>query len=156
MSLPLTPRTEAGGRLLALAAVLADDLATRAAAHDRTASFPHAAVETLRDAGYFSAPIPRAHGGLDVDGVQDLVIASSRLAQGHASVAIGVNMHLVAVRNMVRRWRMAGAAGRRGPAAGMAAALRDIVRDRSVLAAAISEPGQDLTRPRTTAVRVPA
>src|SRR5215211_514165 len=135
MSLPLTARTEAGARLLALASVLADDLAT---------SFPHAGIATLREAGYFRAPIPHAHGGLGVESVEDLVIASSRLAQGDASVAIGVNMHLVAVRNMVRRWRMAVAAGRREAAAGMAAGLRAIVDDDVVLAAAISEPGQDI------------
>ena len=44
--------------------------------------------------GYFTAPIPIEHGGLGVLSVHDLVVASSRLARGDASVAIGVNMHL--------------------------------------------------------------
>ena len=44
--------------------------------------------------GYFAAPIPEVFGGLGVDSAHDLLVASSRLARGDASVAIGVNMHL--------------------------------------------------------------
>jgi alkylation response protein AidB-like acyl-CoA dehydrogenase len=151
MPLELTARTAAGARLLALADALADDFASRAAAHDRDGSYPHASIDALKDAGYFAAPIPEEYGGLGVDSVHDLVIASSRLARGDASVAIGVNMHLVAVLNMVRRWRIAVAGGHVRRAAGFAASMREIVQERVVLAAAVSEPGQDLTRPRTTA-----
>jgi alkylation response protein AidB-like acyl-CoA dehydrogenase len=67
-------------------------------------------------------------------------------------VAIGVNMHLVAVLNMERR-RQAGDARR---ARAFAASLERIVRDGVILAAAISEPGQDLTRPATIATRTKA
>ncbi len=156
MFLELRARTEAGANLIALAEHLADDFATRAAAHDRDATFPHASIAALKDAGYFAAPIPCEFGGLGVDPVEDLVVASSRLARGDASVAIGVNMHLAAVRNMVRRWRMAVAADRRGAAEAMATSLQAVARDGVVLAAAVSEPRQDLTRPATTAVRVEA
>jgi alkylation response protein AidB-like acyl-CoA dehydrogenase len=81
-------------------------------------------------------------------------VASSRLARGDASVAIGVNMHLVAVLNMERRLR--AAAGNERRARAFAASLEQIARDGVVLAAAISEPGQDLTRPGTTATRTEA
>jgi alkylation response protein AidB-like acyl-CoA dehydrogenase len=80
-------------------------------------------------------------------------VASSRLARGDASVAIGVNMHLVAVLNMGRRHEVAVAAGAERRAGAFAASLERIRRDGVVLAAAISERGQDLTRPGTLATR---
>jgi L-evernosamine nitrososynthase len=149
--LELTPRTDAGARLCALAETLAGDFAEHAAAHDRDATYPYENVAALRQAGYFAAPIPEAFGGLGVEPVHDLIVASTILARGNASVAIGVNMHLIAVVNMTRRWRMAVAAGNERRASGMEASLREIAADRAVFAAAISEPQQDLTRPSTTA-----
>ena len=80
-------------------------------------------------------------------------MASSRLARGDASVAIGVNMHLVAVHNMERRRQIAVASGAERRARGFAASLEQIAHDGIVLAAAISERGQDLTRPGTVATR---
>jgi alkylation response protein AidB-like acyl-CoA dehydrogenase len=62
-------------------------------------------------------------------------------------------MHLVAVLNMERRRRVAVAAGVERRARGFASVLAQIARNRVVLAAAISEPGQDLTRPGTLATR---
>src|SRR3954454_4890740 len=156
MPLELTAKTAAGARLLALADCLADDFATRAGTHDADGSYPHVSIDALKDAGYFAAPIPTEYGGLGVDSVHDLVLASSRLARGDASVAIGVNMHLVAVLNMVRRWRIAVAGGHVRRAAAFAASMREIASERVVLAAAVSEPGQDLTRPKTTATRTDA
>ena len=121
--------------------------------HDRDGSFPFEAIDALKAAHYFAAPVPVELGGLGVCSAHDLVVASSRLARGDASVAIGVNMHLIAVANMERRRQVAVAAGqdRRGRA--FAASLAQIARDGVVLAAAISEPGQDLTRPATVATR---
>ena len=85
--------------------------------------------------------------------VHDLVVASGRLARGDASVAIGVNMHLVAVMALARRMEVATAAGRTRRAEAFAGSLRAIVRERSVISAAQSERGQDLTRPATRAER---
>jgi alkylation response protein AidB-like acyl-CoA dehydrogenase len=152
----LTANTETGARLVLLAKSLADELATRAALHDREASFPHASVDALKRAGYFTAPIPTEHGGLGVTSVHDVVVASSRLARGDASVAIGVNMHLVILLNIVRRWQAAVAAEDERRAAAFGASLRSIARDGVIIAAAISELGQDLTRPRTTATPTPS
>jgi alkylation response protein AidB-like acyl-CoA dehydrogenase len=153
MPIELTAHTDAGARLVAIAEELAEDLAPRAAEHDRDGSYPFEAIDALKAAGYFAAPVPVELGGLGVSSAHDLVVASSRLARGDASVAIGVNMHLVAVLNMERRRQVAVAAGAERRARGFASSLEQIAHDGVVLAAAISEPGQDLTRPGTLARR---
>jgi alkylation response protein AidB-like acyl-CoA dehydrogenase len=153
MAIELSARTEPGARLVALAVELSESLAARAAEHDRDGSYPFEAIDALKAAGYFAAPVPVELGGLGVSSAHDLVVASSRLARGDASVAIGVNMHLVAVLNMERRRQIAVAAGQERRARGFASSLERTARDGVVLAAAISERGQDLTRPGTTAIR---
>src|SRR2546421_4130568 len=153
MPIELTAHTNAGARLVAIAEELYEELAARAAEHDRNGSYPFEAIDALKAAGYFAAPIPVELGGLGVSSAHDLVVASSRLARGDASVAIGVNMHLVAVHNMERRRQVAVAAEAERRARGFASSLEQIAHDGVVLAAAISEPGQDLTRPGTVATR---
>src|SRR5215210_5532752 len=150
MPIELTAHTDAGGRLVAIAEQLAEGFAAHAAAHDRDSSYPFEAIEALKAAGYFAAPVPVELGGLGVSSAHDLVVASSRLARGDASVAIGVNMHLVAVLNLERRRQVAVAAGAERRALAFASSLEQVAHDGVVLAAAISEPGQDLTRPATT------
>jgi alkylation response protein AidB-like acyl-CoA dehydrogenase len=149
----LTAHTDAGASLVAIAEELAGRFAARAADHDRDGTYPFEAIEALKGAGYFAAPVPIELGGLGVSSAHDLVVASSRLARGDASVAIGVNMHLVAVLNMERRRQVAVAAGAERRAGAFAASLERIRLNGVVLAAAISEPGQDLTRPGTLATR---
>jgi alkylation response protein AidB-like acyl-CoA dehydrogenase len=153
MPIELTAHTDTGARLVAIAEELSEQLAARAAEHDRDGTYPFEAIDALKAAGYFAAPIPIELGGLGVSSAHDLVVASSRLARGDASVAIGVNMHLVAVLNMVRRHDVAAAAGAERRARAFAGSLEQIVDDGVVLAAAISERGQDLTRPGTVATR---
>jgi alkylation response protein AidB-like acyl-CoA dehydrogenase len=153
MPIELTAHTEAGARLVTIAEELSTQLAARAAEHDRDGTYPFEAIDALKAAGYFAAPVPVELGGLGVSSAHDLVVASSRLARGDASIAIGVNMHLVAVLNMERRRRVAVAAGAERRARGFASSLEQIARDGVVLAAAISERGQDLTRPDTRATR---
>jgi alkylation response protein AidB-like acyl-CoA dehydrogenase len=156
MPIELTARTDAGARLVAISERLAEELAARAAEHDRDGTFPFEAIDALKGAGVFAAPVPVALGGLGVSSAHDLVLAASRLARGDASVAIGVSMHLVAVLNMERRRQVAVAAGAKRRAGAFASSLKEIVDDGVVLAAAISEPGQDLTRPGTVATRTPS
>src|SRR5215208_1721268 len=153
MPMELTARTAAGRRLVATAERFAEEFAPRAAEHDRDGSYPFESIEALRRAGYFAAPAPRELGGLGVSSLHDVVVASGRLARGDASLAIGVNMHLVVVVNLARRWRMARAAKVARREEAFAASLREIAAGEVVLAAAQSEPGQDLTRPTTEAVR---
>jgi alkylation response protein AidB-like acyl-CoA dehydrogenase len=153
MPIELTAHSDAGARLVAIAEELSEELAVRAAEHDHDGTYPFEAIDALKAAGYFAAPVPVELGGLGVTSAHDLVVASSRLARGDASVAIGVNMHLVAVLNMERRRQVAVAAGAERRARGFASSLEQIAHDGVVLAAAISEPGQDLTRPGTLARR---
>jgi alkylation response protein AidB-like acyl-CoA dehydrogenase len=153
MPIELAAHTETGARLVAIAEELSSQLAARAGQHDRDGSYPFEAIDALKAAGYFAAPVPVELGGLGVSSAHDLVVASSRLARGDASVAIGVNMHLVAVLNMERRRRVAVAAGAERRARGFAASLEQVAHEGIVLAAAISERGQDLTRPGTLATR---
>ena len=153
MPIELTAHTEAGARLVAIAEELSPQLASRAAEHDRDGSYPFEAIDALKAAGYFAAPVPVELGGLGVSSAHDLVVASSRLARGDASMTIGVNMHLVAVLNMERRRQVALAAGEERRARAFASSLEQIALHGVVLAAAISERGQDLTRPGTRATR---
>jgi alkylation response protein AidB-like acyl-CoA dehydrogenase len=153
MSRELTARTAAGERLVALAERLAGEIAPRAAAHDRDASFPFESLAAVRRSGYLVAPVPEELGGLGVASLHDVVVASSRLARGDAALAIGVNMHLAFVLNVVRRWQMARAAGDERRLRAFGQTLERIAADGTVFAAASSEHGQDLTRPATTATR---
>jgi alkylation response protein AidB-like acyl-CoA dehydrogenase len=153
MRFELKARTGPGARLVALAETLAEDFATRAGVHDRDGSYPHENIAALKEAGYFVAPVPEELGGLGVASLHDIVVASSRLARGDASVAIGVNMHLTVLLQIVRRWQMAVAAGNDRRASAFASSLETIVHERAVMAVAGSERNQDLTRPATTATR---
>jgi alkylation response protein AidB-like acyl-CoA dehydrogenase len=153
MSLELTARTEQGARLVALAETLADQIAPAAAAHDRDASYPFDSFAALKDSAYFTAPIPEELGGLGVVSLHDLVVAQSRLARGDAALTIGVNMHLAFVLSAAQRWEVARATGDERRAHAFGETLEEIAREGTVFAAAVSEPGQDLTRPATTATR---
>src|SRR6476659_2319096 len=115
MSLELTARTEPGTRLVALAETLANEIGPRAADHDREASFPFDSFAAVKQRGYFAAPVPEQLGGLGVTSAHDLLVASSRLARGDAALTLGVNMHVVFVLNVVRRWQIStrAADGRR-------------------------------------------
>src|SRR4051794_40774433 len=155
MSFELTARTECGGRLVALAETLADEISPHAAAHDRDASFPFESFAAVKKSGYFTAPIPEELGGLGVTSAHDVLVASSRLARGDASLTLGVNMHLAYLQNVVRRWRAAATSGDNRREEALAASLRQIAADRVVFASAVSEARQDLTRPATTATRTP-
>jgi alkylation response protein AidB-like acyl-CoA dehydrogenase len=149
----LQPETPTGARLVACAESLAPHLAATAAEHDAQGSYPHSNVALLKEAGYFTAPIPQQLGGQGVDSVHDLLVASSRLAQGDPSTTLGLNMHLVVVLNLVRRWRVASHRGDQRRAAAFGRSLEGIVTDGVIIAAAISEPNQHLTQPAARATR---
>ena len=153
MPLELTARTDSGARLVALAERLASEIALRAADHDRDGSFPFDSLASVKQSGYLAAPIPEQLGGLGVASVHDLLVASSRLARGDAALTLGVNMHLVFVLNVARRWQIATAAGDERRARAFGETLEEIARDGTVFASAGSERRQDLTRPTTRAKR---
>jgi alkylation response protein AidB-like acyl-CoA dehydrogenase len=153
MNYEIAARTIVGRELVALAERMAADFATRAADHDRDGSYPHENLAALRDAGYLAAPVPRELGGMGVDSIHDILVASSRIARGDPSVTIGVNMHLIPVISMAHRYRTAMAAGDDRRSRAFAASLEKVSREGVVMAAAVSEAGQDLTRPGTSAHR---
>ena len=144
----LQARTPAGARLVRCAESLATQFSARVAEYDRHATYPHNNVRVLKEAGYFVAPIPAQFGGQDVDSLHDVLVASTRLARGDPSTTLGLNMHLVIVLNMVQRWRLACRRGDARRAAAFGRSLERIVQDNVVLAAAVSEPHQDLTAQR--------
>jgi alkylation response protein AidB-like acyl-CoA dehydrogenase len=153
MPLELTAYTAAGRELVETAERLAEAFAPRAAQHDRDGTYPFESMAALRATGYLGAPVPASLGGRGVSSVHDVIVASGRLARGDASLAIGVNMHLVVALNLARRRRIARIAGDARRERAFAASLRELASGEVVLAAAMSEPGQDLTRPSTEAVR---
>jgi alkylation response protein AidB-like acyl-CoA dehydrogenase len=153
MPLELTARTDSGARLVALAERLASEIGPCAADHDRDGSFPFDSLASVKQSGYLAAPIPEQLGGLGVASVHDLLVASSRLARGDAALTLGVNMHLVFVLNVARRWQIATAAGDERRARAFGETLEEIARDGTVFASAGSERRQDLTRPTTRAKR---
>src|SRR5258708_37120184 len=89
-------------KLIALAAELAADFATRAGEHDRTNSFPVENVDKMKAAGYTGLIIPEAHGGLGGD-LEDYILCQEQLAQGCGATAIAINMHLFGIGSMVER-----------------------------------------------------
>ena len=149
----LQATTQPGRALVALAEELATVFAETAGDHDRDGTYPEADIEALRNRGYLVAPVPEALGGLGVDSVHDLLVAASRLAAGHASVAIGASMHLIPLVNMAHRRRVALRHGEIRRAEAFGQSLEAVARERMVLASAVSEPGQNLTRPQTVARR---
>ena len=147
--------TEAGAAMVAAAEAFAASFTDGALAHDRDGTFAHEHLDALRAGGFLVAPIPADLGGGDVLSIHDVLVACSRLARGDASTAIGVNMHLALVLDLVRQWQVACAREDAAWAKAAADGMRLIVEADVVLAAAVSEPGgQDLTRPATTAVAV--
>jgi alkylation response protein AidB-like acyl-CoA dehydrogenase len=87
-------------RLLALAGELADDFATRADQHDQENSFPFENFERLKQTNYIALPVPEEMGGLGGT-LLDFAMCQERLAQGCASTALAVNMHLFALGSMM-------------------------------------------------------
>ena len=151
--LPLAPATAAGEALVAILDELAPALAERAPVHDRDGSFPFASLAELQAAGVLAAPVPVELGGLGVTRLHELVVAAVTLARADASLAIGVNMHVVLVHALERVRAHQASRGRGTPEAD--AVLRDVATGTTIMAAAISERGQVLGRPSTRATVTP-
>lgn len=147
----LQATTSEGRELVAIAERFADEFAGRASELDRSGEFAFKELEALKASRLFYAPAPADAGGLDVESVHDLLVASSRLARANASVTLGLNMHLMVVQAWARQRRMAINRGETAKAKAIAATLRSFSDEHAFIAAAISEPDQDLLRPATTA-----
>ena len=153
MSYQLQATSEPGRRLVRLAEAHAADFSKRTAQHDREATFPFENLAELKASGFLYAPVPEMYGGMGVDSVHDVLVASSRLAEGDPSLTVGVNMHLVTMMAMARQHDIACTSedAQRATAAGRQ--MEGIVRSGAIIGAAVSEPDQDLLRQNTRAVR---
>ncbi len=147
----IQPLTEPGARMVAMAEQFAEQFAPAAAENDRTATYPLDHLQQLKDAGYLYAPLPEDAGGMGVESVHDILLASSRLARGDAGLTLGVNMHQIIMMTYARNYRMAVASGATAKAAGIHRAMSRASETGMLIGAAVSEPDQDLLRPSTSA-----
>lgn len=146
--------TDAGRELVAEAECFAAKFAPDAAYYDREGVFPMEHLDALRESGLLYAPAPREAGGMGVESVHDLLLASSRISRGDPSLMLGVNMHFVVLATFARQRRMAINRGEEQRAEGLTQLLRGLVAGGAFVAAAVSEPDQDLLRPNTTIMKV--
>ncbi len=146
----LRARTKNGSLLVELAEELAEQFHEEVGRRDRDGRYVEEHLRTLAERGWLAAPVPEELGGRGVSSVHDLLVATSRLARGDAATAIGVSMHVMVVVNQVVRYLAATGDDR----AALGAAIEAFAAERRVMAAAISEPGQVLTRPSTTATAI--
>jgi alkylation response protein AidB-like acyl-CoA dehydrogenase len=154
-SFDLQAMTEPGAAMVEQAERYAEQFEAGALEHDRTATFAVEHLAALRRGRFLYGPVPTHLGGGGVTSAHDVLVAASRLARGDAATTIGVNMHFAVLLNMVRNWRVAVARDDAAAAAGLAGVLRGVVAGGVVFSTAASEPpGQDLTRPATTATAV--
>ena len=68
--------------------------ATRAAEHDRDATFPFDNFEDLRAAGFYGLTVPRRYGGQEAS-LTTFLRVQEELARGDGSTALSFNMHLI-------------------------------------------------------------
>jgi alkylation response protein AidB-like acyl-CoA dehydrogenase len=80
--------------VLGRAESLAGDFATRAAAHDRDASFPFENFERLADAGLLNLTVPARYGGMEA-GLALSCRVIEQIAGGDASTALVLAMHFI-------------------------------------------------------------
>src|SRR5687768_5505594 len=85
--------TDTGADMVAAATRFAAEFADGAMAHDQDGTFALEHLEKLRADRFLVAPVPCEFGGGGVTAIHDILVASSRLAQGDPATAIGVNMH---------------------------------------------------------------
>ena len=91
------PRTSAAGReLIDRITPHLPAIAELARKTDRTAAFPFASLQILRDIGWLSAPIPGEYGGGECR-LADLVAAQIVLAKSDMPLAFACGMHLMSV-----------------------------------------------------------
>ena len=123
--------TESERRWYDLAAMHADDFATRAAQHDRDNTFAVEAYEAMRESGYTLMTVPEEFGGGGAS-LKEFAIAQNRLAQGDGATALAIDMHLAGVMMLNEQWRNGDESIRPH--------LERYGRERLISAGAVSEP----------------
>ena len=117
-----------------LAAMHADDFATRAEQHDRENTFPFENFEAMKASGYTNMPIPEELGGGGAS-MLDVCIAQERLARGCGATALAVNMHF----GLPLIWADLLRTGDDS----VRPLLEEVARNRWIVFGAVSEPGVD-------------
>lgn len=146
--------TEPGRRLVECAEMHAAVCAESASDHDRDASFPFEAIRSLQESGFMAGPVPALYGGFGVDSLHDVMVAISRLARGDASIAVAANMHVTGAAVITRLLRRRQAEDDAAAVAVLEGLLTDVGMGRVVMCFPTTEPGTDLSNPRTEATPV--
>ncbi len=149
MDYPLQPRTVAGASFVELAERHAEAIAGRAVEHDRDASFPVEAFESMRASGFLGGTAPTELGGMGVASAHDLIVALDRLGRADGSVAIAANMHLAFGLLGTRQMNQARQEGSRERADAFAALLA-LMAGGGIVMANATEAGTDTAHPLTT------
>jgi alkylation response protein AidB-like acyl-CoA dehydrogenase len=153
MSFPAYPQTDRQKQIVTIAQELAETFARRAAQYDWEGTFPFENYEDLQKSGYLTLTVPREYGGWGAD-VLEITLAQYYLAQGCASTALVMAMHLTHIARMAE-----GQKGQNTPNEVFERICRDVVEDGAVLNTAVSEPSTGSPsrggRPSTTARRQP-
>ena len=133
---------------MAIVGGLADIFAERASRYDLEGRFPSENYTDLRESGYLTVSLPRELGGWGM-GLEDVMHAQYRLAQGDASTALVTAMHFVHIARLVD--------GRSEYPELVRKICRDVVERGAMINAAVSEPVMGSPsrggRPETTAFR---
>src|SRR5205807_3491957 len=120
----------------------------RANASDWAGTFPYENYQDLQQAGYLTLTVPSEFGGWGAD-LLEVTLAQSRLAQGCASTALVMSMHLSAIGRMV--------SGMKDQNAHTERIYHAVVHDGAIINAAATEPATGSPsrggRPSTTARR---
>jgi alkylation response protein AidB-like acyl-CoA dehydrogenase len=123
--------TPAQARLQQRCRVLAEDFATRSAAHDRDASHPAENYEKLREEGFLALTIAKELGGGGAN-LLDHTVAYETLAQGCPSTALAFNMHASVVMPILESPEATDEAKAR--------LTKLVVEDKTLIAGNFSEP----------------
>ncbi|HEX4395624.1 MAG TPA: acyl-CoA dehydrogenase family protein [Mycobacterium sp.] len=134
-----TPRQR---QFVDLAATLADEFATRAAEHDRDGTFPFENYERMKETGYLGLSVPAELGGMGAS-LLEMCLAQERLAQGCASTALAVTMHISPIGQQATLWQ----AGLRPELEGL---LRGAASGDVVYASMSAEPGHSILTDSST------
>lgn len=151
MSYKMHAKTAAGEAVVNAAAGLVPAFAARAEAADAANSLCLPNYEDLAASGVSAAFVPKSLGGMGLESIHDWILTIVTLAQGDASTAIAMNMHLGVSRGMTTAFLQAEA--KNAPAAEkLSLPLKAIAAGKMWICATATEPGTDNLHPFTEAL----
>jgi alkylation response protein AidB-like acyl-CoA dehydrogenase len=128
-------------QLIETATEMGKVFASRAAVHDRDASFPVEDFDDLKQAGFLSIMVPESHGGFGADFLTYTKVLE-QISKGHAATALTFNMHNI-VMGGVAELDLSEIPGRHGERMRSFAdwLFNQAVEHKRVFASATTEPG---------------